>query len=303
MPPPQFAFDLTRLLDRRLASEAELEPAARAAELERVLQENYGVGVSVPILRMLENDSREIKAFADFVYKNVFENYTIKQWGLRPEQLGAGVTGRVPVRLSRDDRYFQDTYQAMPKDGFAPMFQRMVAHPNITVELSCDYANLGSAITFDRMVYSGTIDSFFRYIHGELPYRSLRFEWGFAECEQLQPVAVVNYPNDHADTRITEFKHVTGQQAEGTSTVREYPQAHQIGKNEPYYAVPIPANADLYARYAAEAAKLKGSVAFAGRLADYRYYNMDQAVARALALFANVSQPCEVAAVTAAATL
>jgi UDP-galactopyranose mutase len=221
------------------------------------------------------------------VYSKIFENYTLKQWGMRPEELSPSVTGRVPVRISRDDRYFQDTYQAMPKHGFTPMFERILAHPNITVELGCDFEDL-SGVEYDRMVYTGPIDGFFNYVHGELPYRSLRFECEFAEREWLQPVGTINYPNDHAYTRITEFKHITGQQTNGTSTVREYPQAYIPGENDPYYPVPLPSR-ELYARYEAEAKKLGGKVLFAGRLGDYKYYNMDQAVGRALAIIQDIA--------------
>jgi UDP-galactopyranose mutase len=135
------------------------------------------------------------------------------------------------------------------------------------------------------MLYTGPIDAHFGYMHGQLPYRSLRFEFDFFDCEQMQPVTTVNYPNEHDYTRITEFKHMTGQRIFGTSTVREYPQAHVPGKNEPYYPVPLPASAELFARYAGETAHMKDSVLFCGRLADYKYYNMDQVVARALMLF------------------
>jgi UDP-galactopyranose mutase len=272
-----------------------LFPARQAAKLEMLLIKTYGMATNVPILRMRQHSHPEIKSLSEYVYHKVFENYTLKQWGLTPEQLGPSVTGRVPVRVSHDDRYFQDTYQAMPKDGFTSLFRRMLSHSNIEVALNTDYAALPHGIRFDRMAYTGPIDAFFNYVHGELPYRSLRFEFEFSKVERMQPVAVVNYPNDHAYTRITEFKHITGQVSEGTTFVREYPQPHISGKNEPYYPLPLSVSADLYKRYVAEAAKLEGAVLFAGRLADYKYYNMDQATARALALFVKIAQPERVA--------
>lgn len=264
-------------------------PAAYAERLERALVRAYGIDANVPILRMREHPDPEIRSLSDYVYSNVFENYTLKQWGLRPEELAPTVTGRVPVRIGRDDRYFQDTYQAMPKNGFTPMFRRILAHSNITLELGCDFGDLGTDIEYDRMVYTGPIDAFFDYIHGELPYRSLRFEFEHMECEWLQPVATINYPNSEAYTRITEFKRLTGQRANSTSIVREYPQAYIPGENDPYYPVPL-SNRDLYARYESEAQKLGGRVLFAGRLGDYKYYNMDQAVGRALQLFREIAQ-------------
>jgi UDP-galactopyranose mutase len=260
-------------------------PSTQAEKLERLLVATYGAEVNVPILRMIEHEDEDLRWLSRYIYKNIFENYTLKQWGMRPEELGPTVTGRVPVRISRDGRYFQDRYQAMPAEGFTPMFRRMLSNPVIHLELNTDLADLGKGIEFGRMLYTGPIDAHFGYMHGQLPYRSLRFEFDFFDCEQMQPVTTVNYPNEHDYTRITEFKHMTGQRIFGTSTVREYPQAHVPGKNEPYYPVPLPASAELFARYAGETAHMKDSVLFCGRLADYKYYNMDQVVARALMLF------------------
>jgi UDP-galactopyranose mutase len=266
-------------------------PTAQAAGIERSLVETYGAGASVPILRMREHLDPNVKLLGDYVYREVFENYTLKQWGLGLEELGPSVAVRVPVRISRDNRYFQDTYQAMPADGFTAMFERILHHPNIEVALNTDYAALPPGVAYERMAYTGPVDAFFDYVYGELPYRSLRFDFDYSSTERIQPVAVVNYPNGQPYTRITEFKHLTGQVAAGTSFVREYPEMYAHGANEPYYPVPIRASTELHARYAAEAAKLKTKVLFAGRLGDYKYYNMDQAVARALALAAEIVRP------------
>jgi UDP-galactopyranose mutase len=275
-------------------------PARHAAFLERLLLQCYGHEVKVPILTMLENKSRDLRELGEYIYRNVFENYTTKQWGVRPEQLDPSVTGRVPVYISRDDRYFQDRYQGMPLAGYTEMFQRILDHPNIEVALNTDYRTF-SRTSFDRMVFTGPLDSFFDYVHGPLPYRSLHFDYEFVGAAYFQPAGQVNFPNDHLYTRITEFKHMTGQEASGTSIAREFPQAHVAGQNEPYYPVPVAESAELYARYRAEVAKLKGEVLFAGRLADYKYYNMDQAVVRAFELFEEIAQPRLAAAAAARA--
>lgn len=212
------------------------------------------------------------------LYEKFFRGYTRKQWGLDPSQLSAAVTARIPVRTNRDDRYFNDQFQIMPRDGYTGLFQRMLDHPNIRLELGADFFAIRHRLKAKTIVYTGPIDAYFDYCHGPLPYRSLRFEHQHLPgIAQYQPVAVVNYPNDHAYTRITEFKHLTGQSHPGTSIVREYPQA----EGDPYYPVPRPENEALYQRYKTLAAR-ESNVFFVGRLAQYRYYNMDQVVAAAL---------------------
>jgi UDP-galactopyranose mutase len=214
------------------------------------------------------------------LYNKFFRGYTRKQWGLDPSELDSSVTSRVPTRTNRDDRYFADRYQAMPLHGYTRMFERMLAHPNIKVMLNTDYLDIVDLIPWKRMIYSGPIDAFFGYKYGKLPYRSLRFEHVNVPKEQFQDVGTVNYPNDYGYTRISEFKHITGQQHPTTSVVYEYPCA----EGDPYYPVPRPANAQLYKRYEAEA-EATPDVTFVGRLATYRYYNMDQVVGQSLAAF------------------
>ncbi len=212
------------------------------------------------------------------LYEKFFRGYTRKQWGLDPSQLSAAVTARIPVRTNRDDRYFNDQFQIMPREGYTVLFQRMLDHPNIRLELGADFFAIRHRLKAKTMVYTGPIDAYFDYCYGPLPYRSLHFEHEHQPgIAQYQPVAVVNYPNDHAYTRITEFKHLTSQSHPGTSIVREYPQA----EGDPYYPVPRPENEALYQRYKALAAR-ESNVFFVGRLAQYRYYNMDQVVAAAL---------------------
>jgi UDP-galactopyranose mutase len=259
-----------------------LFPARDAETLSALLIANYGEGKNVPILKMRESGGA-LKELADFIYAKVFENYTLKQWSLRPEELDASVSARVPVRISRDGRYFQDSFQSMPADGYTAMFARILNHPNIEVATSTDFRALPERGA--NVIFTGPIDEYFDYQFGALPYRSLRFHFTTRDVRQAQPVGTVNYPNDHAYTRITEFKHLTGQECDGTVLVEEYPQAHEPGKTEPYYPIPTPGNARRLQPYLDAARTLEGKVWFAGRLGDYAYYNMDQACARALALF------------------
>ncbi len=213
------------------------------------------------------------------LYEKLFRNYTRKQWGKDPSELDAQVTARIPVRTNRDDRYFTDRYQAMPKHGYTRMFENMLDHFNIRLELGCDFKEVLRKVKFKEIIYSGPVDEFFDFKYGRLPYRSLHFQHETLNREYLQRVAVVNYPNDHAYTRITEFKHLTGQSHRQTSIVYEYPSTN----GDPYYPVPTPENNALYKQYAELAAAAK-RVHFVGRLATYKYYNMDQVVAQALTL-------------------
>lgn len=213
------------------------------------------------------------------LYEKFFRNYTRKQWGMDPSELDKSVTSRVPTRTNRDDRYFTDTYQAMPLHGFTRMFEKMLAHPNIKVMLNTDYHEIQEVIPFREMIFTGPVDEFFDFKFGKLPYRSLEFRHETLNTEKMLPVAVVNYPNEQPYTRITEFKYLTGQQHPKTSVVYEYPQA----EGDPYYPVPRPENAELYNRYK-KLADETPDVHFVGRLATYKYYNMDQVVAQALTL-------------------
>jgi UDP-galactopyranose mutase len=239
----------------------------------------------VPILKLRREARGELHFLADYIYEKLFYGYNLKQWGLTPEELGPGVTGRVPVHVSRDDRYFKDRFQAIPKHGYTQMLQRMANHPNIKVLLNADYWEIEGEVKFDGMVYTGLIDEFFGYTHGELPYRSLRFEFSYHLVDAYQEVAQLNFPNEHTYTRISEYKHITGQRAYGTTISMEYPEAYSREQNLPYYPIPLKENRKRYNLYLSEAGSLRKKVLFAGRLADYKYYNMDQAVARALGVF------------------
>ena len=263
----------------------EVFPRAYAEKLERRLLECYPYGAKVPVLKLLESPDPDLKTLAKYVYDFVFYNYTVKQWEYKPEELDPLVTGRVPILVSRDNRYFQDTYQSMPALGYTAMFRRMLAHRNIRILLNTDYKEIAGDVKYGRMVYTGPIDAFFDYMYGPLPYRSLRFEFRTLDQEWFQEVGTVNYPNEHDFTRITEQKWLTGQRLPKTTITVEYPQRHQPGVNDPYYPIPREDNREAYNQYLGEIKKLGGNVLLAGRLADYKYYNMDQAAARALKLF------------------
>lgn len=247
----------------------DLDEAGAAMFFERVREPRDPVRTSEDVV--LNSVGRDL-------YEKFFLNYTRKQWGLEPSQLKAGVAARIPTRTSTDDRYFTDSYQAMPLRGYTKMFEAILDHPGITVETGVDFADVGRS-AYGHIVYTGPIDGFYGHCYGRLPYRSLRFEHEhLADVTQYQSVGTVNYPNDHAYTRITEFKHLSGQEHVGTSIVREYPQA----EGEPYYPIPRDENEVLFKRYEA-LANAEPDVTFVGRLAQYRYYNMDQVVGAALA--------------------
>jgi UDP-galactopyranose mutase len=214
------------------------------------------------------------------LYEKFFRGYTRKQWGLDPSELDASVTARVPTRTNRDDRYFTDTYQAMPLHGYTRMFQSMLAHDNISLMLNTDYRDIAAFIPFKEMIYTGPVDAFFDFRFGKLPYRSLEFRFETHDREVHQPTGTVNYPNDNLYTRVSEFKYMTGQRHAKTTVVYEYPRA----EGDPYYPVPRHENYEIYKQYQ-QLANETPNVHFCGRLATYKYYNMDQVVAQALALY------------------
>ncbi len=253
------------------------------------LVKNYGMNGRVPVLKLRSADDPDLRFLADYVYRNVFKNYTRKQWGMTPEDLAPSVTARVPISVSRDDRYFQDIYQAMPVHGYGRLMRRMLSHPNIRVLLNTRWQAIRDDVQCRRVVFTGPIDEYFDFKHGELPYRSLRFDVQTHNTENYQAGAVINFPNERDFTRITEQKWLTGQSHPSTTILIEYPQPHVHGETVPYYPIPTAANRQRYKLYEREANALGDAVIFAGRLADYVYYNMDQAVARALAIFGRLS--------------
>ena len=219
------------------------------------------------------------------LYEKFFRGYTLKQWGLDPSELDASVTARVPTRTNKDDRYFTDTYQAMPAHGYTRMFEKMLSHPNIKIMLNTEWQEVMNEVKYRKLIFTGPVDQYFNYRYGKLPYRSLRFKFETLETSQFQETGTINYPNDYGFTRITEFKHLTGQKHDKTTLVYEYPEA----SGDPYYPVPRPENDLLYKKYAALANMLPNTY-FVGRLATYRYYNMDQVVAQALTTFKKIMQ-------------
>lgn len=234
-------------------------------------------GLAEPRERVLTSEDVVVSKIGQELYRKFFRGYTRKQWGLDPSELDASVTARVPTRTNRDDRYFTDTYQAMPRHGYTRMFERMLAHPNIKLLLNTDFEEIRDEISARRVIYTGPVDAYFGYRFGPLPYRSLKFRFETLPGSTFQPVGTVNYPNEHAYTRVTEFRHLTGQEHSRTTVVYEYPQED----GDPYYPVPRPENRELYGRYR-ELADALPDVHFVGRLATYQYYNMDQVVAQAL---------------------
>ena len=267
----------------------------KADRLEALLVDEYGAGSRVPIMELKKNKNPEIEAIADYVYENIFLHYTMKQWGQTPEEIDPEVTGRVPVLLSYDNRYFGDKYQGMPKDGYTPMFEKMLAHQNITVEthtgckdcmafLENKVLYKGIEFTGD-VVYTGALDELFDCEYGRLPYRSLDFRFEHFAQDSFQGRSVVNYTVSEDFTRITEFKYLTGQtDAHGTTIVKEYPFSYTGAEGEiPYYAILNDENRALYEKYKAKLAPLK-NVYLLGRLAEYKYYNIDAIVKEALKL-------------------
>jgi UDP-galactopyranose mutase len=234
--------------------------------------------------RVLTSEDAVVSKVGTELYEKFFKGYTRKQWGLDPSELDASVAARIPTRNNRDNRYFSDTYQAMPLRGYTRMFENMIDHPNIKIMLNTDYKEVEDIIPYRKMIYTGPIDYYFDYRYGKLPYRSIEFKFETIETEQFQPTGTINYPNEHLYTRVTEFKHLTGQKSAKTSVVYEYPKA----EGDPYYPVPRRENTELYKKYAA-LADASPNIHFTGRLATYKYYNMDQVVAQSLALYKKLS--------------
>ncbi len=233
-----------------------------------------------PIVAVRTFEDAVVSKIGRSLYEKFIGNYTRKQWGLDPSQLDASVAARIPTRLDHDDRYFTDAYQAMPLHGYTRMFERMLASPRITLLLQADYRDVRSELTYSNLIYTGPIDEYFDFTYGKLPYRSLAFKFETKATSTFQRGAVINYPNDHEYTRITEFKYLTGQVHDKTSLVYEYPTS----EGDPYYPIPRPENAALYQKYK-ELADRTPNVHFVGRLGTYKYYNMDQCVGQALATF------------------
>ena len=246
--------------------------------------EAFFKSVAEPVDRIRTSEDVIVARVGRELYEKFFRNYTRKQWGLDPAELDAAVTARVPVRTNRDDRYFTDTYQVMPLHGYTKMFERMLAHPNVNVLLNADYREVRSMIPHAAVIFTGPIDEYFDFRFGKLSYRSLEFKFETIDTPTAQIAPVINYPNDQAYTRVTEFKYLTGQEHRKTTVVYEFARAD----GDPYYPIPRPANAALYKKYQ-DLAAATPNVHFVGRLGTYKYYNMDQVVAQALTLHARLA--------------
>jgi UDP-galactopyranose mutase len=243
-----------------------------------------------PVAQIRTSEDVVVNKVGRELYEKFFRGYTKKQWDLDPSQLDASVTARVPVRVNRDNRYFTDTYQLMPLFGYTRMFENMLSHPNIKTMLNTDYREIADVVPYKNLIYTGPIDEYFNFCYGKLPYRSIDFKFETHDMEKFQCTGTINYPNDYAYTRITEFKYVTGQQHRKTTIVYEFP----TGEGDPYYPIPRQENAEIYKKYEALAAAMTNTY-FTGRLATYKYYNMDQVVAQSLTLFKKlVQRPVEV---------
>ncbi len=276
-----------------------LFPQSLATSLERKLIEHFGYGVKIPILELRETTDGELKLLADYIYEKIFINYTAKQWGKKPEDISPEVTARVPVHISHDNRYFQDKYQVIPRHGYTKIFENMLNHPNISLLLNTDFKDvltldfksgdiqfMGSPFT-GQLIYTGLADELFDQQFGELPYRSLDFQFEHCKIDQYQEKTTENYPNDYDFTRITEFKHISQQTIDGTTIVREFPQdfdRNDPNKNIPYYPIFTAENKDKQDKYTAFAEQFE-NITLVGRLAENKYYDMDDIVERALHVF------------------
>ena len=271
-----------------LNSIAMLFPSSLACRLETKLINRFGLNVKVPILDLRKEGDNDLEFLAQYVYDKVFLNYTLKQWGLKPEELDPSVTARVPIYISRDNRYFQDKYQGIPEFGFTQLIKNMLDHPRIHILLEKDYRDVKKEIDAERLFFTGCIDEFYDYQFGELPYRSIRLDFRTYSYPYFQSNSVINYPNNFDFTRIGEYKYFLNNQSDKTVVSFEYPQSYIRGENEPYYPIVKEENQNLYERYLTKAKESDKLVYFLGRLGDYKYYDMDKAVNRALQLFNNI---------------
>lgn len=268
--------------------------------LEKKLVEKFGFGKKIPILELRNSDDTDLKFLANYIYENVFLNYTLKQWGMSPEEIKPEVTNRVPVNISKDNRYFNDKYQGHPVKGYTKMVKNMLDHKSISLKLNTEMKELikinhdKKSIKFNgktfegTLVFTGMIDEFFDYKFGELPYRSLHFDFIHAKNRDfIQNKASVNYPNNFDFTRITEFKHMTKQKIKGTTYIKEYPRNYERGKNDPYYPVFTEKNLQAFNQYKELSEQYK-NIIFAGRLAQYKYFDMDDCCENALNIFKTI---------------
>ncbi len=263
-------------------------PQTLAQRLEQKLLDIFEINSKVPILEFQKQDDDDLKFLANYVYEKIFLHYTTKQWGVSPEEVDGAVTARVPVYLSKDNRYFQDKYQGIPLDGYTKVVERILDHKNIKIKLNTDYKDLRDKC-FKRVFYTGPIDEFYNYKFGQLPYRSVYFKFETYDKEYYQSNACVNYPCNYDFTRIHEYKYYLDDKSDKTVIAKEYSEFFELGKNERYYPIPNDENTKLYEKYLEEAKKAE-NIYFLGRLGDYKYYDMDKAILRAIELFEEIKK-------------
>lgn len=274
----------------------EVFPDSMARRMEEKLLDEYEYNSKVPILKLKQSTDKDLQFLADFVYEKIFLHYTMKQWGMKPEEIDGAVTARVPIFIGRDNRYFNDEYQGVPKKGYTDIFNNMLNHPNIKLMLNTSAKEILEltdgkiklmGMPFDgKVIYTGLLDDLFDYKFGELPYRSVDMHFESIPKKDYQDAATVNYPNNYEFTRITEFKKVHYADVPNTTILKEYPQPYKRGENTPYYPIFTEKNQEMYAKYAEEAKKYNQLI-LVGRLAEYRYYDIDDMVERALQIYEN----------------
>lgn len=261
----------------------EVFPKSLAEKFEIKLIENFQYNTRVPILEFQKYNDKDLNFIADYIYKKVFLNYTIKQWSLNPQEVDSAVTARVPVLISNDNRYFQDRFQGIPLNGYTKFIENIVNHPNIEIRLNTSYSDIKDE-SYKRIFYTGSIDDFFNYKYGMLPYRSVSFKFEEHDFPYYQRNSVVNYPNNYDFTRIHEYKYYLNEQSDKTVIAKEYSRDFVQGVNDRYYPIISKDNNELYNKYK-YLAKQCPNVYFLGRLGDYKYYDMDKAIERALECF------------------
>lgn len=266
-------------------------PKSIALRLEEKLLDKFEYNTKVPILEFQKQNDKDLKNLANYIYTKVFLNYTTKQWGVSPENVDSSVIRRVPVFISKDDRYFQDKYQGIPLKGYTDLIKNILSHKNITVYLNTDFTEFKnenkSLIQNSRIFYTGSIDEFYDYEYGMLPYRSVNFKFETHNTVYYQSHAQVNYPNNYDFTRILEYKYFLNDMSKKTVIAKEYSENFELGKNDRYYPIELNNNIELYNKYLNKS-KSQDNLYFLGRLGSYKYYNMDLAILNAINLFENI---------------
>jgi len=260
-------------------------PVLLAVRIEEKLLSRFKYNTKIPIMEFMNQDDADLKFLAEYIYEKVFLHYTEKQWGLSPKEIDGAVTARVPVYISKDNRYFQDKYQGIPIGGYTKMIEKMLDHPRIKVDLNKKFEDVKDIKKYSRIFYTGPIDELMGYKHGQLPYRSVNFKMETHDVEYYQSNAVVNYPNNYDFTRIHEYKYYLKDRSSKTVIAKEYSEPFELGRNDRYYPIPGAENEKLYKKYLKAAKEKFDNMLFLGRLGDYKYYDIDKAVLRAMQVF------------------